>query len=160
MADVCTDNRFELIEKYKQKLIDGTNIEHSLDEMSVIDNILFRFWQMGWLDKLEQPTQTNAHSTQTNALDCVSRQQAIDALDGFRCGTKAAWKVIEDLPSAQPQRKTGKWITDTKYYEDGWQDFYYVETRCSVCGVRKRIGWYDANYCPSCGADMRGKEKE
>ena len=49
MADICGDNRFELIEKYKQKLLDATNIEDSPEEMAVIDNILFRFWQMGWL---------------------------------------------------------------------------------------------------------------
>ena len=57
MADYCDDNRFELIEKYKQKLIDETNIETAPDEMAVINDILFRFWQMGWLDKLEQPEQ-------------------------------------------------------------------------------------------------------
>ena len=54
MPDICNDNRFELINKYKQKLIDGTNIETAQDEMAVINDILFRFWQMGWLDKLEQ----------------------------------------------------------------------------------------------------------
>ena len=53
MSDLCTDNRFELIEKYKQKLIDSTNIETAQDEMAVIDNILFRFWQMRWLYKLD-----------------------------------------------------------------------------------------------------------
>ena len=52
--EVCGDNRFELIEKYKNKLLDGTNIDQSKDEMAVIDGILFRFWQMRWLDKLEQ----------------------------------------------------------------------------------------------------------
>lgn len=141
MADVCTDNRFELIEKYKQKLIDGTNIERSLDEMSVIDNILFRFWQMGWLDKLEQPTQTNADSTQTNALDCVSRQAAIDALDGFRCGTKAAWKVIEDLPSAQPStNNTGKWLGK------------YCPYTCDQC---RKTSDSRTPFCRYCGADMR-----
>ena len=56
MSDICTDNRFELIAKYKAKLIEATNIETSADEMAVIDNILFREWQMGWLDRLEQPT--------------------------------------------------------------------------------------------------------
>lgn len=49
MCDVCGDNRFELIEKYKKALMEATNIESSKDEMDVIDNILFRFWQMGWL---------------------------------------------------------------------------------------------------------------
>ena len=57
MADFCDDNRFELIEKYKQKLIDETNIESAPDEMKVLDNIMFRIWQMGWLDKLEQTAQ-------------------------------------------------------------------------------------------------------
>ena len=57
MNDICTDNRFELIKKYKQKLIDATNIETSAEEMAAIDNIMFRFWQMGWLDKLETPEQ-------------------------------------------------------------------------------------------------------
>lgn len=53
MGEICGDNRFELIEKYKTKLIEATNIETAKDEMAVIDSILFRFWQMGWLDKLE-----------------------------------------------------------------------------------------------------------
>ena len=54
MNEIPGDNRFELIEKYKQKLIDATNIESDEKEMAAIDNILFRFWQMGWLDKLEE----------------------------------------------------------------------------------------------------------
>ena len=54
MDNMCTDNRFELIEKYKKELIESTNIETLQDEMAVLDNLLFRFWQMGWLDRLEQ----------------------------------------------------------------------------------------------------------
>jgi hypothetical protein len=58
---------------------------------------------------------------------------------------------IEQLPSAQPERKKAKWI-------DG---------RCSNCGCDTPayiIDWkwqkdMDANFCPNCGADMRG-EKE
>lgn len=49
MNYVCGDNRFEIIERYKKELISATNIEGSPDEMAVLDNILFRFWQMGWL---------------------------------------------------------------------------------------------------------------
>ena len=52
-GDICGDNRFEVIEKYKQKLIEATNIETSPDEMAVLDSILFRFWQMGWLPAAE-----------------------------------------------------------------------------------------------------------
>lgn len=49
-GQVCNDNRFELIEKAKQRLIKATNIESSPEEMKVLDSILFRFWQMGWLE--------------------------------------------------------------------------------------------------------------
>lgn len=66
MNDVCGDNRFELIEKYKQKLIKATNIEDSPEEMAVIDNILFRCWQIGWieaLDLLEKQEQAEAKIT-------------------------------------------------------------------------------------------------
>lgn len=55
---ICSDNRFELIEKYKQKLIKATNIETAKDEMKVLDSILFRLWQIGWLDKLEKEEQS------------------------------------------------------------------------------------------------------
>ena len=54
MDVICTDDRFELIQKYKEKLIQVTNIETAKEEMNVIDNILFRFWQMGWLVDLEK----------------------------------------------------------------------------------------------------------
>lgn len=54
MSHMIDDNRFVLIEKYKQKLIEGTNISDRPEEMAVIDSILFRLWQMGWLDNLEQ----------------------------------------------------------------------------------------------------------
>ena len=50
-GEVCGDNRFEIIEAAKRKLIEATNIEHSPQEMAVLDQFLFRIWQMGWLPK-------------------------------------------------------------------------------------------------------------
>ncbi len=50
---ICNDNSLELIKKYKNKLIESTNVEISKDEMVGIDFILFRFWKKGLLDKLE-----------------------------------------------------------------------------------------------------------
>ena len=47
------DNRFEIIAKAKRAILDSTNIETDEDEMKVLDNILFRCWQMGWLDKYD-----------------------------------------------------------------------------------------------------------
>lgn len=54
MKAICGDNRFEIIDKAKKDLIESTNIEMSPDEMKVIDNFLFRCWQMGWLDRYEE----------------------------------------------------------------------------------------------------------
>jgi len=47
------NNRSELIRKYKQYIIDKTNISNSPDEMKVLDNILLRLWELGLLDNLE-----------------------------------------------------------------------------------------------------------
>lgn len=49
----CNDNRFEIIGAAKKDLLKSTNIDSDPDEMKVIDNILFRCWQMGWLDKYD-----------------------------------------------------------------------------------------------------------
>lgn len=46
---ICDDNRFEIIKNAKKELIESTNIESSTEEMAVIDDFLFRMWQMKWL---------------------------------------------------------------------------------------------------------------
>lgn len=51
MSDMCTDNRFEIIEKAKKHILEATNINTSPEEMKVLDNFLYRCWQMGWLNK-------------------------------------------------------------------------------------------------------------
>lgn len=45
-----TGSQFGIISKAKQALLDSTNIESSPDEMKVLNDFLFRCWQMGWLD--------------------------------------------------------------------------------------------------------------
>lgn len=52
MANTCGDDRFELIAMAREKLINGTNISDRPYEMDALDSILFRCWQMGWLDQL------------------------------------------------------------------------------------------------------------
>ena len=51
MCEVCCDDRFKIIEKAKEDLLEKTNIDTREDEMKVLDSFLFRCWQMGWLDK-------------------------------------------------------------------------------------------------------------
>ena len=57
MDIMCTDNRFEIIDKAKKHLLEATNIDTSPDEMKVLDNFLFRCWQMGWLDRYAEQTE-------------------------------------------------------------------------------------------------------
>lgn len=105
--------------------------------------------------------------------DLISRQAAIDALVGvtmFETKHEIMQRVnasvqdeqgwlgavaecldeIEDLPSAQPERKTGHWIKAAR-----WGRVYY----CDQCrnyldfdGVNAGRG--SANYCPNCDAKM------
>ena len=44
-------DHFAIIEAAKQKLIEVVNIEDSLEDMSILDNILYHFWQTGCLDQ-------------------------------------------------------------------------------------------------------------
>ena len=54
MGDICGDNRFIIIERAKEDILQSTNIESRKDEMKVLDNFLFRCWQMGWLNKYDK----------------------------------------------------------------------------------------------------------
>lgn len=91
--------------------------------------------------------------------DLISRQEAIAVVEG--CGEyilpngifrSDVLYALKKLPSAQPERKKGKWERITN--DDNGVDF-----RCSACHkyrfhngeMRKKY-----KFCPNCGADMRG----
>ena len=85
--------------------------------------------------------------------DLIERQAAIDALnkmlhDCFWADDEeldAVITTLNELPSAQPERKNGKWL-------DGSIPTYAI---CNVCAYQERYA-YENNFCPNCGADMRG----
>ena len=99
--------------------------------------------------------------------DFISRQAAIEALDfeivhmtaycdgknegnplaQYNKGLEDGKKAIEALPSAQPQRKTGRW----KVSELPKGKMKY----CSECGFGQYIAdERQYNFCPNCGARM------
>ena len=70
------------------------------------------------------------------------------------------FQIIDDAPTIEPKR--GKWIDkgwkgDWQFETDGRGNCWY-EYECSECGFRNKGG--KSNFCPNCGADMRGKDDE
>ena len=104
--------------------------------------------------------------------DCISRQAAIDvcnkAIDLWQGQLGegiviAVRKKIEELPSAQPERKTGKW---NAYYH-GINETPSFTYSCNQCGYSAPYGLYGGkysqkewNFCPNCGAKMRGEQDD
>ena len=73
--DICGDNGFEIIAKAKADLLESTNIETDEAEMAVIDNILFRCWQMGWLDRYDrktEPTISKMEQVEEPKIQCLT----------------------------------------------------------------------------------------
>ena len=99
--------------------------------------------------------------------ELISRKAAIDAIEEMQMsimrsdfsgdqfiftGMSRALQVIKKLPTAQPERKKGKWITV--------QGRLGNEVECNQC---HSVFWYwIANYrfCAHCGADMRTEGKD
>ena len=55
--------------------------------------------------------------------------------------------AIDNSPTIEPQRMKGKWIPQ------GWNDTY---CKCSCCDAMYVTTEIPYNFCPNCGADMRG----
>ena len=131
-------------------------------------------------DALDMAIEALKCSEIPNSSDTISRQQAIDALKTDMASLDhiikgmSAYDVrldayvsqrnqvnydiytINNLPTAQPERKTGHWIKTAR-----WGRVYY----CDQCrnyldfdGVNAGRG--STNFCPNCGADMREGEQE
>ena len=94
-----------------------------------------------------------ARDTNVLSNDTISRQAALYAIYGI-CNEPVAWLIraareIEKLPSAQPERKMGKWIYNSP-----------VTMKCDQCGfVIKDWDWYRFKFCPNCDCDMRGEQE-
>ena len=108
--------------------------------------------------------------------DTIRRQVAIDALDAQLdylqllnkdenptaeskwYGVNWAKNTIAELPSAQPERKKGKWI-DAVLQNDNSGLPVQV---CDQCNTFFPLAYTGGghHFCPNCGADMRGSEQE
>ena len=68
-------------------------------------------------------------------------------------------EAVRNQPPAQPQRMRGRYIgTEYDGYADGCPVYY--EWKCSVCGCTFEDEEPNYNFCPNCGADMRGEQND
>ena len=92
--------------------------------------------------------------------DLIKRQDAMDSIEklisaryGWKTdardeiqGLNAAYCAIIDLPSAEPEKKTGKWIIFPPCFEE--------ICMCSKCKTKFKEAYQHRDTCPSCGARM------
>lgn len=82
-----------------------------------------------------------------DAANLLYKMLADDYVDGY-----AYLKQLRALPSAEPERKKGRWIYDTeRVTTDG---LVLSQYHCSECGLQSVSRM---NFCGYCGADMRGE---
>lgn len=91
--------------------------------------------------------------------DLIDRQQLLQHFDnclktgGFNAYIVAMQCYVEQMPTIELKR--GEWVNDN-------DPMYPYSCHCSECGetaLTKEETSYDyvlSNYCPNCGADMRG----
>ena len=111
-------------------------------------------------------------------MDLIERQDAIDAIkkcrnesdmpdkwyDGMSCALRCIYQLSSSQPKsyregyqagfkdAQPERKRGKWVEANTHT--------YGIYECTACKAWTYIPNEprDYNFCPRCGADMRGEK--
>ena len=114
-----------------------------------------------------QPEERTEKRTETHACDLISRSAVYDRVSRIvsvnHLDPEKVWftpigvkALIKEMPPAQPERKTGHWILYDKRFP--WRRDY----KCSECGnyldfSGVNAGRGDANYCPNCGARMKGE---
>lgn len=74
-------------------------------------------------------------------------------IKGWKTGVEAQFKA-----DVREQRPKGEWIFKTVFPNDK-SEFPMGYLVCPVCGSHHRNST-PCNYCPNCGADMRGETNE
>lgn len=99
--------------------------------------------------------------------ELISRQDVIDAVYnhsdscGYWVGTaKDMEELLNGLPTADPERKKGKWIWLSSTYDRTPCEMRFWCSECHHETIVHTSGTSDPweHYCPNCGADMRGDE--
>lgn len=152
---VC-DDRFEIIAEARKHIIEATNIEHSPDEMKVLDTFLFRCWQMGWLRQYEK----------TEQIEPKTEQKA----EGYRWVNYRPFKDTDELvkvwnkkfyldfkPSHDPLTMPHIWVRQKECSKGGLLITYFgedeVKTDVGFLTMSKLLNAYTFTDGSVCGVE-------
>lgn len=161
----CCDNRFEIIAKAKEALLKETNIARDEQEMAVIDNILFRCWQMGWLDKYDDTKHSNSESIGKNLkpfnLEAAKAGKPVCTRDGRKVRIICFdLQSIEKTPIVAVVQVTDKQEVISHYYEDGRQFVDGISELDLMMLPEKKEGWVNVYKDGLLGARVYKTRKE
>ena len=97
-------------------------------------------------------------ATKGATSDLIDRKAALKAINSWRGRFSEEYNEaiddcensIKELPTIQPEPKEGHWKKDES---DDCPIVFQQFRICSVCGT---IEMSETNYCPNCGAKMKG----
>ena len=125
------------------------------------ENLRRRASTIEWLDQefIGQPDCEDAISRKA-AYSAITDYARKHTFNGYHKGMLKARDIVDALPSIEPIRPRGHWIEPQQ--DDGMSDPIKYQVRCSNCGwdIDPQT-WYEEmahNYCPNCGAEMRGDQ--
>ena len=142
----------------RQAAIDAVNAMRFGMEKMAFEIITTKLLELPTAQPQSTTGQLNDGARSTaQSTNLIDRQQAIDALDCI----SGVEEVLRSLPPAQPEPKEGHWIDkgwngDWAWQIDGRGNCWRV-IECSECGKGVSV---ESNYCPHCGAKMKGAEHE
>ena len=101
-------------------------------------------WLEKWSSALNEQGNITMNDT-TTEISTKDKQKANGLLNAYADG------YVVGFEAGQKERQQGEWISPTKNTDFSNRDLF---SDCSICGHTQMD---ETNFCPNCGADMRGE---
>lgn len=88
----------------------------------------------------------------TRLIDADALKYNIKHAKGLYFDEELVFKIIDQAPRVV--RMKGEWVSPTKNTDFSNRDLF---SDCSICGHTQMD---ETNFCPNCGADMRGGKND
>lgn len=134
------DDRFEVIKRARAHIIDATNIESSPEEMQVLDNFLFRCWQMGWLKndfhqlekKIEQLKSQNEKMKCCGNCSNYRNEWGEQVYEGkcCNCVNQDKWEIGDERMTERAEETKRAYENGEPVLDEERAEKYYQDNEC------------------------------